>query len=311
MYSARKIKYHNYIERKEPIANSLSFSEPRRNNILLKKQNSDFILPLIIQNKKINESYNEAKLENNDFISTSGMINRKRLNKHKKNKITINALYNIIKNKKELMEDDYRSFDNIYNMNEKYNLNLNLKENNNDSYINSNGKKRKLTKNGLLAYLFHKYSSVNNNKVYNHKKPEEKVDKDDYSSNVSFDLGKDDNNNNNSGAEQTFLTKLKINNDNIDISKIMNRHNYLIWSIKKNNHKIIDKDKNIYINCLLSNVQNELNRDKILYKNNGKTIYELDKELSYKRLKKFENIINKFIEKDKSYILSKKKLQGV
>ena len=112
------------------------------------------------------------------------MINRKRLNKHKKNKITINALYNIIKNKKELMEDGYRSFDNIYNMNEKYNLNLNLKENNNDSYINSNGKKRKLTKNGLLAYLFHKYSSVNNNKVYNHKKPEEKVDKDDNSSNV-------------------------------------------------------------------------------------------------------------------------------
>ena len=204
MYSARKIKYHNYIERKESIANSLSFSEPRRNNILLKKQNSDFILPLIIQNKKINESYNEAKLENNDFISTSGMINRKRLNKHKKNKITISALYNIIKNKKELMEDDYRSFDNIYNMNEKYNLNLNLKENNNDSHINSNGKKRKLTKNGLLAYLFHKYSTVNNNKGCNPKKKEEKVDIDDISSNVSFDLGKDDNNNNNSGQSKHF-----------------------------------------------------------------------------------------------------------
>ena len=48
-------------------------------------------------------------------------------------------------------------------------------------------------------------------------------------------------------------------------------------SIKKNNYKIIDKDKNIYINCLLSEIEIELNRDKILYKNNGKTIYELDK----------------------------------
>ena len=74
-------------------------------------------------------------------------------------------------------------------------------------------------------------------------------------------------------------------------------------SIKKNNHKIIDKDKNIYINWLLSKVESELNRDKILYKNNGKTIYELDKEFSYKRLKRFENIVNKFIEKDKSYII--------
>ena len=54
-------------------------------------------------------------------------------------------------------------------------------------------------------------------------------------------------------------------------------------SIKKNNHKIIDKDKNIYINFLLSKVESELNRDKILYKNNGKTIYELDKEFSYKK----------------------------
>ena len=233
------------------------------------------------------------------------MISRKRLNKLKKKKMTISALYNIIKNKNELMENEYRSFDNIYNINEKYNLNLNLKEKNNNSYINKNRVQRKLTKNGLLAYLFHKYSTVNNNKGCNPKKKEEKVDIDDISSNVSFDLGKDDNNNKSS---QTFLTKLKVNNDNLDISKIMNRHNYLIWSIKKNNHKIIDKDKNIYINCLLSKVESELNRDKILYKNNGKTIYELDKEFSYKRLKRFENIVNKFIEKDKSYIFSKKKL---
>ena len=76
--------------------------------------------------------------------------------------------------------------------------------------------------------------------------------------------------------------------------------------IKKNNHKIIDKNKNIYIICLLSKVESELNKDKILYKNNGKTIYELDKEFSYKGHKRFENIVNKIIGKDKSYIFSKK-----
>ena len=71
----------------------------------------------------------------------------------------------------------------------------------------------------------------------------------------------------------------------------------MIWSIKKNNHKIIDTDRKISINFLLSKVQSELNRDKILYKNNGKTIYELDKELSYKRFKNFENIVNKLFVK--------------
>ena len=66
--------------------------------------------------------------------------------------MTINALYNIIKNKNELMDNEYRSFDNIYNINEKYNLNLNLKEKNNNCYINKNRVQRKLTKNDLLAY---------------------------------------------------------------------------------------------------------------------------------------------------------------
>ena len=134
--------------------------------------------------------------EDNNFISTSGMISRKRLNKLKKKKMAISALYNITKYKNELMDNEYRSFDNIYNINEKYNLNLNLKEKNNNSYINKNRVQRKLTKNGLLAYLFHKYSTVNNNKGCNPKKKEEKFDIDDISSNVSFNLRIDDNNNN-------------------------------------------------------------------------------------------------------------------
>ena len=86
-------------------------------------------------------------------------------------------------------------------------------------------------------------------------------------------------NNSISNSGNTFLTKLTNKNDNIDINKIINRHNNFIWSIKKNNHKIIDKDK-------------------ILYRNNGKTIYELDKDFSYKRLKHFENIINKLFAKN-------------
>ena len=105
----------------------------------------------------------------------------------------------------------------------------------------------------MLARFFHKYSSVNSNKrVFSGlKKNNKKVELDDNSSNISFDFSKEislfnnSNNNNNCGTGRIFLTKLKTNNDNIDISKIINSHNYLIWSIKKNNHKIIDTDRKI------------------------------------------------------------------
>lgn len=304
MYSARKIKYRKYKHIKEPIFNSLSYRQPS-SNYYLKKKNSEFILPLIIKNKKINESYNQSKKEDNNLISTSGMINRKRLTNLNNSKMTISALLNILKDKKEremMMGKNYKSLDDIHNINAKYNLNLNTKNKNNISK-NKIKYERKLTKNGLLANLFHKYSAVNNNKANISLKIEEKNEMDDHSSNVSFDLGKEiciinsGNSKNNSNSDSTFLTKLRNRNDNIDISKIINRHNNLIWSIKKNNNKIIDKDKNIYINCLLSRVQSKLNRDKIFYRNNGKTIYELDKEFSYRRLKHFENIINKLFDK--------------
>lgn len=310
MYSARKIKYHRYKMLKESLLSPYSARELRKNKSLIKHR-SEFILPSIIKNKKINASYNEIEKVEDGFISTSGMINRKRLNNNKVNKITISALINnLIKNKNGLFNNHHKKLDNIYSINDKYNLNLNLIHN-----YNKNKKlklKRKLTKTGLLTNLYQKYSSVSNNINSNiknngsqiYRKKSDSIN-DDHSSNISFDLGKEisiiSNNNDNigGGAAKIFLTKLKRNNDNIDISKIINRHSNLIWSIKKNNNKILDKDKNIYINCLLSKVQSQLNRDKIIYKNNGKTIYELDKELSYRRLKNFENIINKlFVERE-------------
>ena len=310
MYSARKIKYHKYKILKESLLSPYSARELRKNRYLL-KHNSEFILPSIIKNKKINESYNEIQKVEDGFISTSGMINRKRLNDNKVNKMSINSLMNnLIKNKNGLFNNYYKKLDNIYSINDKYNLNLNFKHN----YNKRLKLKKKLTKYGLLTNLYQKYSSVSNNINSNIKNNGSQIYRkisdninENHSSNISFDLGKEIsiiNNNNNISGEmgKIFLTKLKRNNDNIDISKIINRHSNLILSIKKNNNKILDKDKNIYINCLLSKVQSRLNKDKIIYKNSGKTIYELDKELSYRRLKNFENIINKLFVEREQYI---------
>ena len=293
IYSARKIRYHKYINLKEINSSPISSRELGRNNNSLKLKNREFKLPLIIKNKKINESYREIKKEEKDLLSTSGMINSKRLSDNKKKKITIGALVNIMRNKNNKLkkEEDYKSFDDVYNTNIRKNLNLNIK--NSYNYNRKNKFMRKLTKAGLLTNLYQKYSSVNNNKDNFNKINEIKSESKDCSSNVSFDLGKEISKINNNVGEKIFLTKIKSNNYNLDISKIINRYNNYILSIKKNNYKRLDINNKIYINCLLSKVQTELDIDKIVYKKNGKTIYELDKELSYKRLKKFENIINR------------------
>ena len=67
----------------------------------------------------------------------------------------------------------------------------------------------------------------------------------------------------------------------------------MLLNIKKNNTQIININKKIYINCLLSKVNEKLKKEKLFVDKNKKTIYELDKESSYRRVKRFEDFINK------------------
>ena len=169
IYSARKIKYRKYINLKEINSNPLSFRQYKKNNFFLKLKKNEMKLPLI-KNKILNESYKEIKKEEKDLLFTSGMMSCKKLNKNKKNKITIETLINIIRNKKnKLRKDDYNSFDNINTNNIKNKFTLNIENNNNFNHnISNNGKKkfeRKLTKKGLLTNLYQKYSSINNNNI--------------------------------------------------------------------------------------------------------------------------------------------------
>ncbi len=297
VYGSKIINYHKYRNLRESFSNYNTAKNKNNDCIIFNNQDCKVVLPSIIQNIKINQSYNDgAKIEEDDLLSISGMINSKKLNYNKINKITIHSLMHNGNKNKKLLINNYKKIDHIPYMNDKFKLNHNLK--NINKKINLT---KKLNKMGLLTRLYHKHSSVgNNNSDLKHydsqaKEDKEENEKDDCSSNNSMDLGKDLSIiiNNNNEKEKLFVTKLKKNNDNIDISKIINRHSNLIMNIKKKNNNIIDKDNKIYINCLLSKVQSEINRDKIVYRSNGKTIYELDKELSYRRIKRFEKIINK------------------
>ena len=261
MYSSTKIKFHKYETLNESMINALSSRESRSNS-------NQFILPPITLNKK----------EENDFITTSGMISAKNLNNFKINKIRISSLINSDTNNKYLKYINYKSFDNMTN--DKSHLNLKENKSNKISrYI------KKLTKFGLITKLFHKHSSIENDKI----KINEKENNLNNSNNFSFDLG-----------NSMFLTNLKGNNNikKIDIRKIMNRHKNLIYKIRRNNNKVINENKNIFLNYF----QSELHRDKILYKKSGKSISKLEKDDDYQRVKKFEENIDKMIKKDHNII---------
>ena len=315
MYSPLKINYHKYKDLKDKLINTTSLMEIIKKK-KFNKNNINLIFPSIFKNKKINQSCTNLISNNNDYISTTGMLNKKRLIHHKINKITINSLImNAVQNN-HLLINNYSKLNHIYSRNNRNNLNYNLnskQETNKENFIKLN-LKRKLTKIGLLNNLYHKYSSVSNdvnnsNTIdINSQNKEKKIEIfNDNSSNISIDLGKEisemthniNKNNHNNGRNRTFLTKMTKSTDNIDINKIIYRHNNEIWNIKKKNEGIIDIDQKIYINCLLSKVESNIQRDKIVYENNGKTIYEFDKEFSYRRLKRFENLINKLIAKKK------------
>ena len=81
------------------------------------------------------------------------------------------------------------------------------------------------------------------------------------------------------------------------LTKISKRYDNILSKIKRNNSKIMNINKKIYINCLLSKANENIKREKILLDKNKKTFFELDKESSYRRVKNFENFINKIYKK--------------
>ena len=254
IYSSRKIKFHKYEAMKDLMVDAFSPREKRSNS-------TQFVLPPITLNKK----------KENKLIITSGMIGAKKFNNYKINKIKISSLLNIDTNNKYLKYINYKRLNNNNSNRSHFNLKENKKKKI-SKYI------KKLTKFGLITKLFHKYSSVEGNKA-------KLNEKENNSNNSSFEIG-----------NSMFLTNLKGSNSikKIDIRKIMNRDKNLIYTIRRNNNKIINENKNIFKNYL----QSELHRDKILYKKNGKSISKLENDDDYLRIKKFEENVDKMVKKD-------------
>ena len=54
-------------------------------------------------------------------------------------------------------------------------------------------------------------------------------------------------------------------------------------------------DQKVYVDCLFSKVKEKIEPEKLIYDHIDKTTFELQRESSYKKVKKFESIIDKIV----------------
>ena len=292
----------------------------RKINKKLIRQRSDFDLPMITKHKIHNKPeeiekntmtfFDDNTLSNlkEENLINNEMLDSKDLYNNISRKLSICSFMNKLPGDKSLLEN-YKIINDVNIINDKYNLKLNL--NNIKSHLTSkifDGRKYNIY--GMLNKLFQYYSSETNNSIYKNNKNnssnfdtnENKINSKDIQSDegentmeiMKDNIYEDDSN--------TFLTKLKNYNvpekkrKEFNISKLIKRR-YSLSDIKRNN-EIIKNDKNVRLHCFLSKVQKDISLKKILYKYIDKTLYEFEDDPLYKRVKEFEDKIEKLLKND-------------
>ena len=271
------------------LINSLSYKNLDTNNSLFNVERAENFLPKILRLNNNSQEHNikksksgtnlylEKEQNEQNFRITCGMLSSKRLLKERNNKLKINSFMINSAKKYNSLTDEEEEKKPVKDMNKDFTSrnNINNKRKINNFFIN------RYTKTVMLNNLFQKYSSINNS-----------TNRCNLSENINLSTFNDKNNNEQSKVN--FIMKLK----NKGISHLSERYNNILSKIKKNNSQIININKKIYINCLLSKVGEDLKKEKIFLDKNKKTIFELDKNSSYRRIKKIENIVTKLYKKN-------------
>ena len=302
----RFIKKQNNLKLKS-IKNNLRMI-PTKN--ILTRQKSDINLP-VINNRKIIKQFLLKKsrlptlsfiekiplLDNKEKISNSAMLGSNDIYANIPRIIKIRSFSNICKDN-DLSNDKYSEENNINEIDSKYNLNLNSKIK--YKKLNSIFHGKKYTKFGILNKLFEYYSSQSNNGISpNNENMENKSSN--YinfsKSNNSIIDNNDEMSKNNMDESNIFLTKIKSNKNESEekynkfsVTRFISDR-CSVGDINKRNKKIIEDNKKVSIDCLLSKIERKISVKKILYKYLDKTIYEIENDKSYTRLKEFEKNI--------------------
>jgi hypothetical protein len=299
--SKRSLSKKKYIFKKNLSNNLLIPSSPITNKNKQNNASNDFIFiqtkntykkdnrkqKALKESKSLSLSMNNSIYKNNDSsfkkekkLATPDILQDKSLFKLGKGQLSINSLLNQFKNRNKHDDNDYiKKNSNVINLHKINNLIL--------TPLKHKKILRRMTKFAMLNNLYHKYSSTSSG---NRKLENNDIDK--------YYIKKKD-------KKYLIKDKPKIYLTYYDPNKIFNFYNIYKRNLnlpdnQRINNIIINKDSKIYIDCLLSKVDSDINTGKIFPKSFGKTIYNLQKDNSYIRIQSLDNIFSKIMKNNKN-----------
>ena len=275
---------------------------------------------------------NKEEIKSNNLLITSGMFKQKEFLKNNFQKIKLGNVMNF-KNHDSIYQNLYPKIENPKKMNDKYNLNLDLKFYQEEKPKIKNSKRKSVAHKNLMNYLFKKFimnseknnniesreSSKNNENIINptannlfklnestiKKKKSFTIDEIIQKRNINNILLKGEDNN----SKNAFITRIPIKknrndepNENIKKNDIILKPRKRVFSyLFDENNNIIKHDQKVFVDCLYSEIISNLDKNKIIYNPIGKvkTNYAITKEPSYKKIKKFETMIDNIIKTPK------------
>ena len=275
---------------------------------------------------------NKEEIKSNNLLITSGMFKQKEFLKNNFQKIKLGNVMNF-KNHDSIYQNLYPKIENPKKMNDKYNLNLDLKFYQEEKPKIKNSKRKSVAQKNLMNYLFKKFimnseknnniesreSSKNNENIINptannlfrlnesaiKKKKSFTIDEIIQKRNINKILLKGEDNN----SKNAFITRIPIKknrndepNENIKKNDIILKPRKRVFSyLFDENNNIIKHDQKVFVDCLYSEIISNLDKNKIIYNPIGKvkTNYAITKEPSYKKIKKFETMIDNIIKTPK------------
>ena len=271
---------------------------------------------------------NNEEKKSDKLLVTSGMFKQKEFLKNDFQKIKLGNVMNFKNKGDSIYQSLYPKIENLRKINDKYNLNLDLKFYQEEKPKIKNNKIKSVAQKNLMNYLFKKFimnsdqnnnieseeSSKNNENIINptandlfklkeseiKKKKSFTIDEIIQKKNINKNLLKDED----KYSKNAFITRIPLKKniieepkENLKTTNILKpRKRVFSYSFDQNNN-IIKHDQKVFVDCLYSEIISNLDKNKIIYNPIGKvkTNYAITKEPSYKKIKKFETLIDNII----------------
>ena len=271
---------------------------------------------------------NNEEKKSDKLLVTSGMFKQKEFLKNDFQKIKLGNVMNFKNKGDSIYQSLYPKIENLKKINDKYNLNLDLKFYQEEKPKIKNNKIKSVAQKNLMNYLFKKFimnsdqninieseeSSKNNENIINptandlfkikeseiKKKKSFTIDEIVQKKNINKNLLKDED----KYSKNAFITRIPLKKnineepkENLKTTNILKpRKRVFSYSFDQNNN-IIKHDQKVFVDCLYSEIISNLDKNKIIHNPIGKvkTNYAITKEPSYKKIKKFETMIDNII----------------